>query len=107
MAGPAQPPIRKPAASGGTNAHCTVPNTANAIAASLYRKLAYDPVKYFAPITQLAASPFILVVHPSVRASSVKELIALAKAEPGRINYASSGIGTPRCMSMKVGTYRP
>jgi tripartite-type tricarboxylate transporter receptor subunit TctC len=68
-------------------------NVANAIAASLYRKLAYDPVRDFAPITQLAASPFILVVHPSVRASSVKELIALAKAEPGRINYASSGNG--------------
>ena len=68
-------------------------NVANAIAASLYRKLAYDPVKDFAPVTQLATSPFILVVHPSVKASSVRELIALAKAQPGRLNYASSGNG--------------
>ena len=68
-------------------------NVANVIAASLYRKLAYDPVKDFAPITQLATSPFILVVHPSVRAANVKELIALAKSQPGRINYASSGNG--------------
>jgi len=68
-------------------------NVANAIAASLYRKLAYDPVRDFAPITQLATSPFILVVHPSVQAASVKELVALAKAQPGSLNYASSGNG--------------
>ena len=68
-------------------------NVANAIAVSLYRKLAYDPVKDFAAVTQLAASPFIMVVHPAVRASNVKEFIALAKAQPGRLNYASSGNG--------------
>jgi tripartite-type tricarboxylate transporter receptor subunit TctC len=68
-------------------------NIANAIAPSLYRKLAYDPVADFAPITQLASSPFILVVHPSVQAANVREFIALAKAQRGKFNYASSGSG--------------
>ena len=68
-------------------------NVANAIAVSVYRKLAYDPVRDFAAITQLASSPFILVVHPSVRAGSVKEFVALAKSQPGKLNYASSGNG--------------
>ena len=61
------------------------------INASLYRKLGYDLVKDFAPIALLISSPYILTVHPSVPAQSVKELIALAKARPGQLNYASSG----------------
>ncbi len=61
------------------------------INASLYRKLGYDLVKDFAPIALLISSPYILTVHPSVPARSVKELIALAKARPGQLNYASSG----------------
>jgi len=60
---------------------------------SLYAKLAYDPVKDFAPVALVAIQPNILVVNPSVPASSVKELIALAKAKPGALNYASSGSG--------------
>jgi tripartite-type tricarboxylate transporter receptor subunit TctC len=68
-------------------------NIANAIAPSLYRKLAYDPVADFAPITQLASSPFILVVHPTVQATNVKEFIAFAKSQHGKLNYASSGSG--------------
>jgi tripartite-type tricarboxylate transporter receptor subunit TctC len=68
-------------------------NIANAIAPSLYRRLAYDPVADFAAVTQLATSPFILVVHPSVQAANVKEFIALAKAQRGKFNYASSGNG--------------
>ena len=68
-------------------------NVANAIAPSVYRKIAYDPVKDFAAVTQLATSPFIMVVTPSIRANSVKEFIALAKAPQSRINYASSGNG--------------
>ena len=68
-------------------------NVANTIAPSLYRKITYDPVADFAAVTQLATSPFILVAHPSVRAASVKEFIALAKAERGKLNYASSGNG--------------
>src|SRR5258706_11675379 len=62
-----------------------------AINASLYHKLNYDLVKDFAPIALLISSPYILTVHPSVPARSVKELIALAKARPGQLNYASSG----------------
>jgi tripartite-type tricarboxylate transporter receptor subunit TctC len=60
---------------------------------SLYRKLAYDPAKDFAPVALVAIQPNILVVNPSVPASSVRELIALAKAKPGALNYASSGSG--------------
>jgi len=59
----------------------------------LYKKTPYDPLKAFAPITQIASQPYGLVVHPSLGVSSVKELIALAKKEPGKHNYASSGQG--------------
>src|SRR2546421_201245 len=60
---------------------------------SLYAKLGYDPVKDFAPVALVAIQPNILVVNPNVPAKSVKELIALAKAKPGALNYASSGSG--------------
>ncbi len=60
---------------------------------SLYAKLGYDPVKDFAPVALVAIQPNILVVNPDVPVSSVKELIALAKAKPGALNYASSGSG--------------
>ncbi len=55
----------------------------------------YDLRKDFVPIGRMSTSPFVLVVHPSVPVKSVQELIALAKAKPGQLNYASSGIGTP------------
>ena len=55
----------------------------------------YDLRKEFAPVGRMSTSPFILVVHPSVPAKTVQELIALAKSKPGQLNYASSGIGTP------------
>jgi len=60
---------------------------------SLYRKLAYDPIKDFAPVTLISSSPLVLIVTPTLPAKSVSELVALAKARPGRLNYASSGIG--------------
>ena len=60
---------------------------------SLYKKLPYDPVKDFAPVALVAVQPNILVVHPSLSASSVSELVALAKQNPGKLNYASSGAG--------------
>src|SRR5712692_11827669 len=60
---------------------------------SLYCSLGYDPVKDFAPVALVAIQPNILVVNPNVPAGSVKELIALAKAKPGELNYASSGSG--------------
>jgi len=64
-----------------------------AINASLYRKVGYDPVKSFAPVIQVGHLPNILVVHPSVPAKNVKELVAYAKANPGKLSYASSGNG--------------
>ena len=64
------------------------------VAPALYAKLPYDPVKDVAPITVLAAVPNILIVHPSVPAKTVAELIALAKAKPGSLNYASPGNGS-------------
>ena len=64
-----------------------------AINASLYRKSTYDPVKSFAPVIQVGHLPNILVVNPSVPAQNVKELVAYAKAHPGKLSYASSGNG--------------
>ncbi len=61
---------------------------------TLYAKLPYDSSRDFAPITLLAEYPFTVVVHPSLPAHSVKELIALAKARPGQLSYASPGIGS-------------
>ena len=61
---------------------------------SLYKKLPFDVSKDFAPVSLLASSPFVLVVHPSVPAKSVKELIALAKKQPGKLTYSSAGNGT-------------
>lgn len=69
-------------------------NAILAVNVSLYSKIAFDPVKDFAPVVLVASQPNILAVHPSVPANSVKELIALAKSKPGRLNYASPGVGT-------------
>jgi len=66
-----------------------------AINASLFAKMPFDPVRDLAPVTLAASTPNVLVVHPSVPARTVKELIALARARPGAINFASSGHGTP------------
>lgn len=65
-----------------------------AISPGLDRRLGYDPEKDFAPITLLATTPYVLVAHPSVAASNVRELIALAKARPGALIYASGGSGS-------------
>ena len=67
----------------------------HAINASLYPKLAFDPVRDFTPITLIATLPLALVVHTSVPAKDVKELIAYAKSHPGAINFASAGNGGP------------
>lgn len=66
----------------------------HAVNPSFYRKLPYDTVKDFAPITLVANVVNALVVHPAVAATSTKELIALAKAQPGTLNYASGGAGS-------------
>jgi tripartite-type tricarboxylate transporter receptor subunit TctC len=65
-----------------------------AINPSIYTDLPFDPVKDLVPVTLIAEAPFLLVVHPSVPANSVKELIALAKAKPGTLNFASGGNGS-------------
>jgi tripartite-type tricarboxylate transporter receptor subunit TctC len=65
-----------------------------AIAPSLYEKLPFDPVKNYEPITLVATSPNVLVAHPTVAAKNLKELIALARAQPGKFNYASAGIAS-------------
>lgn len=66
-----------------------------AISAGLYSKLPFDALKDFASVSMVATVPMILVVHPSVPAKSVKELVALAKASPGKLTYSSAGNGTP------------
>src|SRR5438132_12191998 len=71
---------------GGVGSHAINPN--------LHAKLPYDPVKDFAPITLIASAPSVLVVNPSLPARTLAEFTALAKASPGRINYASNGNGS-------------
>jgi tripartite-type tricarboxylate transporter receptor subunit TctC len=64
------------------------------VTAALHRKLPYDPLNDYAPITQITSAPNILVVHPSLPVKTVKDLVALAKAKPRQIDYASSGNGS-------------
>ena len=66
----------------------------HAIAVSLYKKLPYDPIKDFVPITMLAVSQNVVVINPGVPANNIKELVAYAKANPGKLNFGSSGNGT-------------
>src|SRR5436190_16161097 len=63
------------------------------ISASVYPKLPFDPSKDFSPVVMVSYSPHVLAVHPSVRVNSVKELIDMARAQPGKLNFAISGIG--------------
>src|SRR6476659_7153485 len=63
------------------------------ISASVYPHLPFNPSKDFSPVIMVAYSPHVLAVHPSVKATNVKELIALAKANPGKLNFAISGLG--------------
>jgi tripartite-type tricarboxylate transporter receptor subunit TctC len=71
---------------GGVGSHAVNP--------SLHARLPYDPVRDFAPITLIASAPSVLVVHPSVPAHSIAQFTALAKANPGKLNYASNGNGS-------------
>jgi tripartite-type tricarboxylate transporter receptor subunit TctC len=73
-----------------------------AIQPSIAGKLPYDPIRDFAPITQASAAPYVLVLHPGVAARSVKELIELAKATPGKLNYASGGIGSAQHLAAEL-----
>ena len=69
---------------------------------ALYPKLSYNPVKDFAPVAVLVKGYNVLVVHPSIPATSVKELIALAKSKPGQLNFATSGNGTSQHLSAEL-----
>jgi tripartite-type tricarboxylate transporter receptor subunit TctC len=69
---------------------------------SLFKSIPYDPVKDFAPVALLAVGSLALVTHPSVAANSVQELIALARANPGRLDYGSPGNGTPHHLAMEL-----
>jgi len=69
---------------------------------AIHKKLPFDPIRDFTPVTQLATLPHILIVHPSVPVNSVKELIALAMSKPGQLNYASSGIATSTHMAAEL-----
>jgi tripartite-type tricarboxylate transporter receptor subunit TctC len=69
---------------------------------ALYEKLRWDPFKSFVPVTNAATSPNLFVVHPSVPAKSMKELIALIKSQPGKFSYASPGLGTTPQLSCEM-----
>jgi len=79
---------------GSTSTHVVAP--------SVYAKLEYDPVKDFAPVSLMAVSPYLLVVNPAVQAKTLKELVDLMRAQPGRLNYASAGIGSTTHLSMEM-----
>jgi tripartite-type tricarboxylate transporter receptor subunit TctC len=77
----------------------TIVSTSYVVNPSLYVKTPYDPFKDFAPVTLAAATPNVLLVHPSIPANNVKELIAFLKANNGKYSYAHSGIGTTSHLS--------
>ena len=84
--------------------------TSHAINATLYPKLPFDPVKDFTPLTMVSTSPSILVAHPKVPANNVQELIALARAKPGQLNFAIGALGSSLHLAgdafkMKSGTF--
>jgi tripartite-type tricarboxylate transporter receptor subunit TctC len=82
----------------------TILQTTNghAISPALYRKLAFDPVKDFVPVTQLVASTLVLVASPGTEIKSMGELVALARSQPGKLNYGSSGVGNPLHLTMEM-----
>lgn len=73
-----------------------------AIVDAMYEKLNYDLVKDFSPVSLLASTPFAMVINPSVPATSIKELIALAKEKPGEIRYGSTGAGSPSHLATEI-----
>src|SRR3954464_10140536 len=75
---------------------------AHAVNATLSPKLPYDTLKDFTYVSLMSVAPLILIAHPSVPANNVKELIALAKAKPGELNFASSGIGAAAHLTMEM-----
>jgi tripartite-type tricarboxylate transporter receptor subunit TctC len=74
----------------------------NAISPGLYKTLPFDPIKDFTPISLVSAVPIVLVVHPSLPIKTIQDLIALATATPGRIAYASAGVGSSNHLAMEL-----
>jgi len=74
----------------------------HAVNPALYKKLPYDHLKDFAPVSLIGTVPNAMVVHPSVPVKSMQEFISYAKANPGKINYGSSGVGSPPHLSMEL-----
>ena len=72
------------------------------IAPAAYAKVSYDPVKDFSPITLVASTPYLLVLHPGVKANNLKEFVALAKSQPGKMNFASAGTGSTTQLAMEM-----
>jgi len=72
------------------------------VAPSVFQKLEYDPVKDFAPISLIAVTPYLLVVNPKVQAKTLKELVELMKSQPGKMNYASAGVGSTTHLAMEM-----
>jgi tripartite-type tricarboxylate transporter receptor subunit TctC len=72
------------------------------VAPSVYQKLEYDPVKDFAPVSLMAVTPYLLVVNPNVQAKSLKDLVELMKSQPGKLNYASAGVGSTTHLAMEM-----
>jgi len=89
--------VAKSPADGYTFCVCASPETA--LNATLYPKMAYDPLRDLGAVTQLAVSPLVLAVHPSLPPHSAKEYIALAKKRPGELSYSSVGPGSPQHIS--------
>ena len=74
----------------------------HAVAPAVYPKLDYDPIKDFAPVGMVAVTPYLLVVNPAFKATNVREFVALAKAQPGKLNYASAGTGSTTHLAMEM-----
>ena len=77
-------------------------NSALVMSPSLYDKLPYDPIKDFAPISQVFIAANLLVVHPAVPAKTLPELAALARAEPGKLTYGHAGVGTSQHLGAEL-----
>ena len=90
----------KSAPDGYTLFTCQV--ASHGVSPALYHKLPYDAIRDFAPVSLIGKTPNVLVVHPSVPAQTLKEFIELAKANPGKYNYASPGFGTSPQMTMEL-----
>ncbi len=91
--------VARAAPDGYTILHVDTSFTSNP---SLFSRLPYDPVKDFAPISLLASAPVVLIVHPSVPVTTLKELIALAKARPGELNFATGGAGSATHLGVEL-----